>query len=53
MRGGTHLDGFKQAITRTINEYARSKGLLKDKEPNLSGEDAREGLGRHYLREAA
>ena len=42
--GGTHMDGFKQAITRTINEYARSKGLLKDKDPNLSGEDAREGL---------
>ena len=42
--GGTHLDGFKQAITRTINEYARSKGLLKEKDPNLSGEDAREGL---------
>lgn len=42
--GGTHLDGFKQAITRTINEYARSKGLLKDKDANLSGEDAREGL---------
>lgn len=42
--GGTHLDGFKQAITRTINEYARGKGLLKDKDPNLSGEDAREGL---------
>ncbi len=42
--GGTHLDGFKQAITRTINDYARSKGLLKEKDSNLSGEDAREGL---------
>ncbi|WP_172135717.1 DNA topoisomerase (ATP-hydrolyzing) subunit B [Adlercreutzia sp. ZJ473] len=42
--GGTHLDGFKQAITRTINEYARNKGLLKEKDANLSGEDAREGL---------
>ncbi len=42
--GGTHMDGFKQAITRTINEYARSKGLLKEKDPNLSGDDAREGL---------
>jgi DNA gyrase subunit B len=42
--GGTHMDGFKQAITRTVNDYARSKGLLKDKDPNLSGEDAREGL---------
>lgn len=42
--GGTHLDGFKQAITRTINEYARSKGLLKEKDKNLSGDDCREGL---------
>ena len=42
--GGTHMDGFKQAITRTINDYARSKGLLKEKDPNLSGEDARKGL---------
>ena len=42
--GGTHLDGFKQAVTRTINEYARGKGLLKEKESNLSGDDTREGL---------
>jgi DNA gyrase subunit B len=42
--GGTHLDGFKNAITRTINDYARSKGLLKEKDSNLTGEDAREGL---------
>ena len=42
--GGTHMDGFKQAITRTLNDYARSKGLLKEKDANLSGEDAREGL---------
>ncbi len=42
--GGTHLEGFKQAITRTLNEYARGKGLLKEKDANLSGEDAREGL---------
>ncbi len=42
--GGTHLDGFKQALTRTINEYARNRGLLKEKDPNLSGDDAREGL---------
>lgn len=42
--GGTHLDGFKQAITRTINEYARSKGILKEKDSNLSGDDTREGL---------
>ena len=42
--GGTHLDGFKQAVTRTINSYARNKGILKDKDNNLSGEDTREGL---------
>lgn len=42
--GGTHLDGFKQAITRTLNEYARSKGILKEKDANLTGDDAREGL---------
>ncbi len=42
--GGTHLDGFKQAVTRTINEYARSKGILKEKDSNLSGDDTREGL---------
>ena len=42
--GGTHLSGFKAALTRTINDYARSKGLLKEKEENLSGEDVREGL---------
>ena len=42
--GGTHLVGFKAALTRVINDYARSKGLLKEKEDNLSGEDCREGL---------
>ncbi|MBE0447103.1 MAG: DNA topoisomerase (ATP-hydrolyzing) subunit B [Actinobacteria bacterium] len=42
--GGTHLSGFKSALTRTINDYARKKGLLKEKEDNLSGEDIREGL---------
>ncbi len=42
--GGTHLEGFKQAVTRTLNEYARSKGILKEKDNNLSGDDAREGL---------
>ncbi len=42
--GGTHLEGFKNALTRTINDYARGKGLLKEKDPNLTGEDAREGL---------
>ena len=42
--GGTHLSGFKAALTRTLNAYARQKGLLKEKDPNLSGEDVREGL---------
>ena len=42
--GGTHLDGFKQGVTRTINDYARSKGILKEKDSNLSGDDTREGL---------
>jgi DNA gyrase subunit B len=42
--GGSHLSGFKAALTRTLNEYARSKGLLKEKEDNLEGEDVREGL---------
>ena len=44
IEGGMHLDGFKQAVTRTINDYARSKGKLKDKDPNLTGDDCREGL---------
>lgn len=43
--GGTHMDGFKNAVTRTINEYARSKNILKGKDSNLTGEDCREGLG--------
>ena len=42
--GGSHLVGFKAALTRTINEYARSRGLLKEKDGSLSGEDVREGL---------
>ena len=42
--GGTHLSGFRAALTRTLNAYARSKGLLKDKDENLAGEDVREGL---------
>ena len=42
--GGTHLVGFRNAITKTFNDYARSAKLLKDNEPNLSGEDIREGL---------
>jgi DNA gyrase subunit B len=42
--GGSHLVGFKAALTRTINDYARTRGFLKEKEVNLSGEDVREGL---------
>jgi DNA gyrase subunit B len=42
--GGSHLSGFKSALTRTVNDYARAKGLLKEKEDNLEGEDVREGL---------
>lgn len=42
--GGTHLTGFRTALTRVINDYARKNSLLKEKEENLSGEDCREGL---------
>jgi DNA gyrase subunit B len=42
--GGSHMSGFRSALTRTLNKYAREKGLLKEKEDNLSGEDVREGL---------
>ncbi len=42
--GGTHLSGFKSALTRTVNDYARSKNILKDNDENLTGEDIREGI---------
>ncbi len=42
--GGTHLSGFRSALTRTLNDYARKKGLLKEKDESLQGEDVREGL---------
>ena len=42
--GGSHLSGFKAALTRTLNDYARRNGLLKEKDDNLEGEDVREGL---------
>jgi DNA gyrase subunit B len=42
--GGSHLTGFRSALTRTVNKYARDKGLLKEKDESLAGEDIREGL---------
>jgi DNA gyrase subunit B len=42
--GGTHLSGFRAALTRTLNDYARKKGLLREKDESLQGEDVREGL---------
>lgn len=42
--GGTHVTGFRSALTRTLNDYARKAGLLKDNDPNFSGDDVREGL---------
>ncbi len=42
--GGTHLSGFRSALTRTLNAYARDRGILKEKDTNLAGEDVREGL---------
>jgi DNA gyrase subunit B len=42
--GGTHEEGFRTALTRIVNDWARSKGHIKEKEPNLEGSDIREGL---------
>jgi len=42
--GGTHLTGFRSALTRSVNDYGRKAGLLKDADPNLTGDDVREGL---------
>jgi len=42
--GGSHMSGFRSALTRTLNRYAREKGMLKEKDENLTGEDIREGL---------
>ena len=44
IEGGTHLSGFRTALTRAINNYAKQNSLIKDKDPNLSGDDTREGL---------
>ena len=53
IEGGTHLEGFKQGLTRTVNEYARSKGILKEKDSNLTGDDTREGLAAVICRQVA
>jgi DNA gyrase subunit B len=42
--GGTHLTGLRAALTRTINDYARRSSLIKENDPNFSGDDTREGL---------
>ena len=44
VEGGTHLEGFKRALTKVFNDYARSHNLIKEKDPNLQGEDIREGI---------
>ncbi len=44
IEGGSHVTGFRTALTRVINQYGRAQGVLKDKDPNLSGEDVRDGL---------
>ena len=44
IEGGTHLSGFRTALTRVINNYAKANGLIKDKDPAISGDDCREGL---------
>lgn len=44
VEGGTHLSGFRTALTRVINNYAKANGLIKDKDPAISGDDCREGL---------
>jgi DNA gyrase subunit B len=44
IEGGTHVEGYKAALTTAVNKYARAKGQLKEKDPNLAGEDIREGL---------
>lgn len=44
IEGGTHLSGFRTALTRAINSYAKANGIVKDKDPSITGDDAREGL---------
>ena len=50
--GGTHMQGFRSALTRTLNKYARDKGLLKEKDENLEGRGRARGSRRRHLREA-
>ena len=45
--GGTHESGFKTALTRVINDYARKNNIFKENDANLSGEDVREGINSH------
>ena len=51
--GGTHETGFKTALTRILNDYAKRHGLIKEADKNLSGEDAREGLVCSYFCQGA
>ena len=51
--GGMHLTGFRSAFTRSINNYARTEGYLKEKEENYNDDDMREGIGRRRLGEAS
>ena len=44
VEGGTHLEGFRRAVTKVFNDYARNHGIIKEKDPNLQGEDIREGM---------
>ena len=44
IEGGTHLEGFRRGLTKVFNDYARAKNFIKDKDPNLAGEDIREGI---------
>ena len=51
--GGTHSTGFRTALTRAINQYAKSNNLLKDKDPAITGDDVREGLVAVVSRQAS
>ena len=51
--GGTHLTGLRAVLTRTVNDWAKRQGLIKDGDSSFTGEDTREGLDRHHQRQAA